>query len=91
MSDSSQPTILERFPAGGPRGSWLADEYAAGQQDQGTPARIVMDLQSDSFLVITAQPTRRRTVPRRSRAPSDRTLPGPSCSGTSSALFSPAP
>ena len=59
MSDSSPPTILERFPAGGPRGSWPAEEYAAGQQAQGTPARIVMDLQSDSFLVITDQPTRR--------------------------------
>lgn len=30
MSDSSQPTILERFPAGGPRGSCPAEEYAAG-------------------------------------------------------------
>ena len=31
-------TVLERFPAGGPRGSW--------------PAEVVMDLTTDTFLVI---------------------------------------
>ncbi|MFF4732893.1 hypothetical protein ACFY3M_48240 [Streptomyces mirabilis] len=29
-------TILERFPAGAPRGSWPAEEYAAAQRAQGT-------------------------------------------------------
>ncbi|WP_181383898.1 hypothetical protein [Streptomyces sp. NWU339] len=28
-------TVLERFPAGGPRGSWPAEEYAAAQRAQG--------------------------------------------------------
>ena len=45
-------TVLERFPAGSPRGSWPAEEFAAEQRRQGTPARVVMDLASDSFLVI---------------------------------------
>ncbi|MFE0776782.1 hypothetical protein [Streptomyces sp. NPDC058861] len=48
-----QRTVLERFPAGHPRGSWPADEYAAAQQAQGTDARVVMDLTSDEFLVVT--------------------------------------
>lgn len=45
-------TLLERFPAGSPRGSWPAEEFAAEQRRQGTPARVVMDLASDSYLVI---------------------------------------
>ena len=48
----SQRQILERFPAGEPRGSWPAEEFAAGQRRQGIPARVVMDLASDSYLVI---------------------------------------
>lgn len=44
--------VLERFPAGGPRGQWPAESYAAEQRRQGVPARVVMDLPSDSFLVI---------------------------------------
>ncbi|WP_424893270.1 hypothetical protein [Streptomyces sp. XH2] len=46
-------TVLERFPAGGPRGSWPAEEYAAAQRAQGTNAQVVMDLPSDQFLVVT--------------------------------------
>ena len=46
-------TVLERFPAGGPRGSWPAEEYAASQRAQGTNAQVVMDLHSDQFLVVT--------------------------------------
>ena len=45
-------TVLERFPAGSPRGSWPAEEFAAEQRRQGIPARVVMDLASDSYLVI---------------------------------------
>ncbi|NUK09934.1 hypothetical protein HRW18_18380 [Streptomyces lunaelactis] len=45
-------TVLEWFPAGHPRGSWPADEYAATQRAQGTDARVVMDLASDQFLVV---------------------------------------
>ncbi|MEU9671381.1 hypothetical protein AB0E25_38735 [Streptomyces bobili] len=51
-------TVLERFPAGGPRGSWPAEEYAAAQRAQGTTdARVVMDLRSDQFLVVTSTTT----------------------------------
>ncbi|WP_095534478.1 hypothetical protein [Streptomyces prasinus] len=56
MPDQSTCTVLERFPVGGPRGSWPADEYAAQQQAQGQPARVVMNLRSDSFLVIADSP-----------------------------------
>ncbi|MEV1048673.1 hypothetical protein [Streptomyces sp. NPDC049916] len=48
-----QRTVLQRFPAGGPRGSWPADEYAAAHRDQGRDAHVVMDLTTDQFLVVT--------------------------------------
>jgi hypothetical protein len=55
---TAQRTVLERFPAGGPRGSWPAEEYAAAQRAQGTPdAQVVMDLGSDQFLVVTGATT----------------------------------
>ncbi|MBD9721943.1 hypothetical protein PV755_09385 [Streptomyces caniscabiei] len=47
-----QRTVLESFPAGGPRGQWPAESFAAEQRREGVPARVVMDLNSDSFLVI---------------------------------------
>jgi hypothetical protein len=47
-----QRTVLERFPAGAPRGVWPAEAFAAEQRRNGIPARVVMDLDSDSFLVI---------------------------------------
>ena len=54
VTTTTQPrTVLERFPAGGPRGSWPADEYAAAQHAQGTNARVVLDLATDQFLVVT--------------------------------------
>ncbi|MFF8939139.1 hypothetical protein ACF08O_31350 [Streptomyces paradoxus] len=54
MSTQPQRTVLERFPAGGPGGSWPAEEYAAAERAQGRPdAQVVMDLPSDQFLVIT--------------------------------------
>ncbi|MCY0930862.1 hypothetical protein OTB20_32660 [Streptomyces sp. H27-H1] len=46
-------TVLERFPAGHPRGSWPADECAAAQRAQGHDAHVVMDLDADQFLVVT--------------------------------------
>lgn len=46
-------TVLERFPAGGPRGVWPAESFAAERRREGIPARVVMDLATDSFLVIT--------------------------------------
>jgi hypothetical protein len=45
-------TVLERFPAGAPRGSWPAEEFAADRRREGIPARVVQDLPSDLFLVI---------------------------------------
>ncbi|MFC9916221.1 hypothetical protein [Streptomyces sp. NPDC127197] len=54
---TAQPrTVLERFPAGAPRGSWPAEEYAAAQRAQGTDARVVMDLVTDQFLVVADTP-----------------------------------
>lgn len=49
-------TILERFSAGDPRGSWPAEEYAAARRAEGIPAEVVMDQRSDSFLVIVRNP-----------------------------------
>ncbi|MFI5804775.1 hypothetical protein [Streptomyces sp. NPDC051561] len=45
-------TVLQRFPAGGPRGSWPAEEYAHARRAEGCPAEVVMDLDSDAFLVV---------------------------------------
>ncbi|MFF7858973.1 hypothetical protein [Streptomyces sp. NPDC007904] len=54
MNSKTQRTVLERFPAGSPRGSWPAEEYAAAQRAQGAPdAQVVMDLRTDQFLVVT--------------------------------------
>ncbi|MEU8774773.1 hypothetical protein [Streptomyces sp. NPDC048606] len=47
--------VLERFPAGGPRGSRPAEEYAARRLSEGVPAEVVMDLASDAFLVVVRQ------------------------------------
>ncbi|MFD6113966.1 hypothetical protein ACFWG0_28195 [Streptomyces yangpuensis] len=46
-------TVLERFPAGHPRGSRPADAYAAAQRAQGTDAHVLVNLASDQFLVVT--------------------------------------
>ena len=45
-------TVLESFPAGHPRGQWPAESFAAEKRREGVPARVVMDLASDSYLVI---------------------------------------
>jgi hypothetical protein len=44
--------ILAEIPAGNPRGSWPAEEFAAEQRAAGIPAEVVMDLAGDRFLVI---------------------------------------
>ncbi|MET9847915.1 hypothetical protein [Streptomyces ossamyceticus] len=51
-----QRIVLERFPAGAPRGSWPAEEFAAARRDQGIDARVLMDLNSDQFLVVADTP-----------------------------------
>lgn len=50
-----QRTVLERFPAGGPRGSWPAEEFAAARRGEGVAAEVVMDLEDDAFLVVVPQ------------------------------------
>jgi endonuclease YncB( thermonuclease family) len=48
----AQPAkVLERFPAGAPRGSWPAEEFAAARRAEGIPATVVMDLTTDTFVV----------------------------------------
>ncbi|MGW3196295.1 hypothetical protein ACWDBD_17250 [Streptomyces sp. NPDC001118] len=44
--------ILADFPAGGPRGSWPAEEKAAELTAQGQPATVRMDLTGDRFIVV---------------------------------------
>jgi len=44
--------ILDSFPAGGPRGSWPAEERAAELIASGTPATVVQDIRTDEFLVV---------------------------------------
>lgn len=56
--------VLEKFPAGGPRGSWPAEEFARARRDEGTPAEVVMDLESDFFLVVVPQQAK-EPAPRR--------------------------
>ncbi|MEV5847039.1 MULTISPECIES: hypothetical protein [unclassified Streptomyces] len=48
--------VLQRFPAGAPRGSWPAEEYAAECRALGEPATVVMDLRTDAFLVVVPGP-----------------------------------
>ncbi|MGW0783781.1 hypothetical protein [Streptomyces sp. NPDC002913] len=47
--------VLEQFPAGGPRGSRPAEEFAAARRGEGTPAEVVMDMERDAFLVVVPQ------------------------------------
>ncbi|MFF7178672.1 hypothetical protein [Streptomyces sp. NPDC008121] len=62
-------TVLEKFPAGGPRGSWPAEEFASARRDEGLPAKVIMDLESDTFLVIVEQRTARSTSARPPKTP----------------------
>ncbi|MFF9689540.1 hypothetical protein [Streptomyces sp. NPDC014623] len=48
-------TVLERFPAGGPRGSRPAEEFAAARRREGVAAEVVMDLEQDTYLVVAPQ------------------------------------
>lgn len=49
---STTATVLERFPAGAPRGSWPAEEFAAARRIEGINAHVVMNLATDTFNVI---------------------------------------
>ncbi|MFI6643959.1 hypothetical protein [Streptomyces sp. NPDC050504] len=44
--------VLERFPAGGPRGNLPAEEFARARRAEGVAAEVVMDLESDAFWVV---------------------------------------
>lgn len=52
MGANADRTVLERFPAGSPYGSWPAEQFARDRRTAGEPAEVVMDLHTDSFLVI---------------------------------------
>lgn len=54
MTAAARPArrVLERFPAGSPRGSWPAEEFAQARRLEGQPAEVVMDLADDAFLVV---------------------------------------
>nr|WP_087887384.1 hypothetical protein [Streptomyces alboflavus] len=45
-------TVLHRVPAGNPHGSWPADQFAAERRAEGVPARVVMSMREDAFLVV---------------------------------------
>ncbi|MEU7062579.1 hypothetical protein ACIA6C_18365 [Streptomyces sp. NPDC051578] len=47
--------VVDHFPAGGPRGSWPAEEAAAERCARGEAARVVMDLERDAFLVVVGE------------------------------------
>ncbi|MCW8099781.1 hypothetical protein [Streptomyces tauricus] len=49
----SEREILDSFPAGHPRGSWPAEEKAAALREQGESATVVMDLDTDRFLIVS--------------------------------------
>ncbi|MEV3928954.1 MULTISPECIES: hypothetical protein [unclassified Streptomyces] len=59
-------TVIEQFPAGGPRGARPAEEFAAARRGEGMAAEVVMDLERDAFLVVVdRQPADRVRRPRR--------------------------
>jgi hypothetical protein len=65
-------TIVERFPAGAPRGSWPAEEFAARLRRDGRQVDVVMDLRADAFLVVEAADDHSRPkepLPQRPRGP----------------------
>ncbi|MGW9397308.1 hypothetical protein [Streptomyces sp. NPDC055642] len=47
--------ILADFPAGGPRGSWPAEEFAAARRSEGQQAEVVMSMSDDAFLVVVPE------------------------------------
>jgi hypothetical protein len=50
-SNIPEPRVIERFPAGSPRGSWPAEEFAAARRAEGLNVTVVMNLAEDAFLV----------------------------------------
>lgn len=54
-TDQPARKVLERFPAGAPRGSWPAEEFAQGLRRDGRTVDVVMDLKTDTFLVVEGE------------------------------------
>ncbi|MGW2721400.1 hypothetical protein [Streptomyces sp. NPDC001492] len=54
-----QRRVLAKFQAGGPRGSWPAEEFAHQRRREGIPADVVMDLANDAYLVVVPGGERR--------------------------------
>ncbi|WP_199546621.1 hypothetical protein [Streptomyces sp. N35] len=52
VTSRTRRVVIARFSAGGPRGSWPAEEFAQARRVVGEPAEVVMDLGSDEFLVV---------------------------------------
>ncbi|MFE2297930.1 hypothetical protein ACFXAW_07015 [Streptomyces sp. NPDC059445] len=46
--------VLASTSAGHPRGSWPAEEQAQTFRNQGIPVTVIMDRDSDRFLVVKA-------------------------------------
>ncbi|GAA3487073.1 MULTISPECIES: hypothetical protein [Streptomyces] len=44
--------ILQSFPAGSPQAARRADDYANARQHEGIETTVVMDLETDAFLVL---------------------------------------
>ncbi|GAA4824046.1 hypothetical protein [Streptomyces ziwulingensis] len=44
--------VLGRFPAGAPRGSWPAEEFAEARRAEGQAVTVVQDIRTDEFLVV---------------------------------------
>lgn len=49
VSSSTTRRVLERFPAGSPRGSWPAEEFADARRAEGLTVEVVMNLATDTF------------------------------------------
>jgi hypothetical protein len=49
VQHSTHSTVLESFPAGAPRGSWPAEEFAAARRVEGLNVTVVMNLDADTF------------------------------------------
>jgi hypothetical protein len=47
--------ILDRVPAGNPRGNWTAEERAQQLRNAGRDVEVVMDLPSDSYLIVASR------------------------------------
>lgn len=43
------PAVLESFPAGAPRGSWPAEEFATARRLEGLNVTVTMNLAADTF------------------------------------------